>query len=97
MIFAEVKNTPDMDVIYPNLRIVQDGLNKAAQRTMSKATFHRAMKELVDKSFIGPSVDQNMYFLNPNIFFDADCLKFTTEYRKKWGKARLARDSKGLV
>jgi len=49
---------------------------------MSKASFHRAMKELLQKKFIAESMEPNMFWFNPNLFFNGNRMTFVNEYRK---------------
>jgi len=49
---------------------------------MSRASFHRAMKELLQKQFIAESIDPNMFWFNPNLFFNGNRMTFVNEYRK---------------
>jgi hypothetical protein len=49
---------------------------------MSRASFHRAMKELLQKEFIAESLDPNMFWFNPNLFFNGNRMTFVNEYRK---------------
>lgn len=53
-----------------------------AEAPMSKATFMRGMRELIEKGFIAESVAQNRYYLNPDYIWNGDRLAFVKEYRK---------------
>ena len=49
---------------------------------ISRASFHRAMNELLQKKFIAESIDPNMFWFNPNLFFNGNRMTFVNEYRK---------------
>jgi len=56
---------------------------------ISKASFHRAMNELLQKKFIAESIEPNMFWFNPNLFFNGNRMTFVNEYRKiKSGKKK---------
>ena len=38
------------------------------------------MAEMVEKGFVAPSVDMNLWFINPTIFFNGDRIRFVNEY-----------------
>lgn len=50
---------------------------------MSKATYQRGLKELVEKGFVAPSRTQGWFFINPDYMFNGDRLAFVKEYRLK--------------
>lgn len=50
---------------------------------ISKATYHRGIKELIDKEFIAESYAQNLYFINPDYIWNGDRLAFVKEFRLK--------------
>ena len=52
-------------------------------KMISKAAYHRAIEELIEKDFIARTEQINMYFLNPNIYFNGDRARFAMEIRKK--------------
>lgn len=50
---------------------------------VSRASFTRSMKELLEKKFIAESAEPNFYWINPNLFFNGDRMTFIKEYRVK--------------
>jgi hypothetical protein len=38
------------------------------------------MKELVEKLFIAETTEQNIYFINPKLFFNGDRVEFITKF-----------------
>ena len=51
--------------------------------SISKASFHNAMKELLAKKFIAESVEPHKFWINPHLFFNGDRMSFVREYRLK--------------
>jgi hypothetical protein len=49
---------------------------------ISRASFQRAMKEMLLKGFIAESENPNFYWINPHLFFNGDRMVFINEYRK---------------
>lgn len=47
---------------------------------ISQQTFHRGMKELLNKDFIAASERPNWYWINPHLFFKGDRVAFIKEY-----------------
>ena len=57
---------------------------------MSEKTYHRGMRELLEKRFIAESVVPGDYFLNPDYLFNGDRLAFVQEFRLKSAPAGAA-------
>jgi len=76
-----------VDAIY--LHWFDDGLC-GRKVGMSEKTFSRGLKELMINKFIAPK-SQNLYWVNPALFFKGDRVAFIREYRKK--QPRLEGDS----
>ena len=49
---------------------------------MSEYTFHRGLKELIEKGFLRPKMP-NQFWVNPALFFKGDRVAFIKEYRRK--------------
>lgn len=58
---------------------------KAKEFTGYKAdtSIQRGLAELLDNAFIARTDDNNLYYINPQIFFKGDRIVLVTEYRKK--------------
>lgn len=50
---------------------------------ISRQTFHRGMKELLQKEFIAASDRPGMYWINPHLFFKGDRVAFIHEFVRK--------------
>lgn len=57
---------------------------------ISRASFQRALKEMLQKGFIAESENQNFYWINPHLFFNGDRMVFINEYRKEQKKQKPA-------
>lgn len=68
----------DTDSIYLNFMVAEEYSSE-----ISKATFMRGMRELIEKGFIAESVYINQYWINVHLFFNGDRVKFITEYVKE--------------
>jgi predicted transcriptional regulator len=80
-VLAELQKHPDADGIWLPWFTVEDfALEKTIK--ISRTSFQRAMKEMLEKGFIAESENQNFYWINPNLFFNGDRMVFISEYRK---------------
>lgn len=80
LLYLEVQKNTGRDVVY----LSYSDINQA-EIAMSKATFMKGMKELIEKGFIAESLTQGKYFLNPDFMFNGDRLAFIREVRLKGG------------
>jgi hypothetical protein len=71
------------DTIYLNYNKVSEYFVRRGVKPPAKATFFSAMAEMTEKGFVAPSVDTNLWFINPAIFFNGDRVKFVTELRRE--------------
>lgn len=67
------------DKIYLSLNMAQEFYESQGSQ-ISKASYFRGMKELVEKLFIAEAIDTNMYFINPKLFFNGDRVEFITKF-----------------
>lgn len=94
VLLAQVQKAPNTDRVMLNLTIAEDYFTSTKQPVMSKASFHRAVRELIEKQFIAETVLTGLYFINPNLFFNGDRVRFVSEIRKE--KSRKEADEKHL-
>lgn len=50
---------------------------------ISRTSYHRTLKEMLQKGFIAESERPNFYWINPNLFFNGDRMTFISTYVKK--------------
>lgn len=67
------------DKIYLSLNLAQEFYESQGSQ-ISKASYFRGMKELVEKLFIAEAIDTNIYFINPKLFFNGDRVEFLTKF-----------------
>lgn len=80
-LMQELQRTPNAEGVYLSWFRAEEYLSEEDVK-ISRASFHRAMKELLEKKFIAESVDPNMFWFNPNLFFNGNRMTFVNEYRK---------------
>lgn len=80
-LLATLQENPNADGIHLPWFSVED-YSKAHKLKISRTTFHRALREMLEKGFIAESEHPNFYWINPNLFFNGDRMTFISEYRK---------------
>jgi hypothetical protein len=84
VVFAKVQHEAiNKDTIYLNSKAAEEYFQKAGRQAMSRATYDRAVRELLEKRILAQSELPHLYFINPHIFFNGDRVRFISEYRKK--------------
>lgn len=95
-LMVELQKTPNADAIYLAWVGAEEYFSEANLK-VSRASFHRAMKELLEKGFIAESTRPHMFWFNPNLFFNGNRMSFVHEYRRKApqpeGDAHLQKDA----
>lgn len=81
-LMAELQKTPNVDAIYLAWIGVEEYFSHE-QVNVSRPSFQRALKELLEKGFIAESTRPSMFWFNPNLFFNGDRMTFIHEYRRK--------------
>lgn len=71
------------DTIYLNYAKVVEYFERRGVKPPAKGTFFNSMAEMCEKGFVAPSVDTNLWFINPAIFFNGDRVRFVTELKRK--------------
>ena len=80
-LMTELQKTPNADAIYLAW-VGADEYFSENDIKASRASFHRALSELIQKGFLAESTKPNMFWFNPNLFFNGNRLTFVHEYRK---------------
>lgn len=78
----ELQKTPNADAIYLAWIGAEEYFNENDVK-LSRTSFQRAMKELLEKEFIAESTKPNMFWFNPNLFFNGNRMVFVNEYKKR--------------
>jgi hypothetical protein len=80
-LLSTLQKNPNADGIHLPWFTVED-YSKSHSLKISRTTFHRALREMIEKGFIAESEYLNFYWINPNLFFNGDRMVFISEYRK---------------
>lgn len=89
LLYLEVQKNIGKDAVWLSFAMIDQEVSK-----ISRTTFFKGMKELVEKGFVAESIVQNRYFINPDYMWNGDRLAFVKEYRLK--KSRSNADTKTL-
>jgi hypothetical protein len=82
VVLKQVQEHVGQDQILLNLKIAEQYFLDTDQKAMSKATFYRAINEMIAKGFLAPAaVSRDVFFINPNLFFNGDRVKLVKEYQ----------------
>lgn len=79
-LMSELQKTPNADAIYLAWFGAEEYFTHE-NLAVSRPSFQRAMRELLAKGFIAESTKTNMYWFNPNLFFNGSRMAFIHEYR----------------
>lgn len=77
-----IQKNPSCDSIYLNWFTVED-FSEANNLKISRASFHRAITELIEKGFLAEAEDLNKFWFNPHLMFNGDRMTFIREFRVK--------------
>lgn len=83
----ELQKTPNADAIY----LAWVGANEyfsEVKLNISRSSFQRSLKEMMEKGFLAESTKPNLFWFNPHLFFNGDRMVFVREYRKKSEKIK---------
>lgn len=80
-VISTLQTNPNADGIWLPWFDVED-FSVTNDLKISRTSFQRAMKEMIEKGFIAESENQNFYWINPHLFFNGDRMVFINEYRK---------------
>lgn len=87
---------PASDQVFLNAASVESYFTKKGRKPPSRATFTRALDELVRKGFVAYSDRPGLFYINPAIFFNGDRARFVTEFRRKRAQGRADARQLGL-
>lgn len=81
-LMVELQKIPNSDAVYLAWVGAEEYFSEVDLK-VSRASFHRALKELLEKGFIAESTKPNMFWFNPHLFFNGNRMTFIKEYRVK--------------
>jgi len=77
ILYINMQDQKDTDTILLSWEFVDKEISN-----ISRTTYFKGMKELVEKGFIAETMIQNYYFINPNYMFNGDRLSFVKTFVK---------------
>ena len=90
VLLSQVQKSPNNDKVMLSITVAEDYFTETSIDAISKASFHRAIKELLDKQFIAETLLPGLFFINPNLFFNGDRVRFVNEIKRRRGDAEQA-------
>jgi predicted transcriptional regulator len=81
-LLTELQKTPNADAIYLAWIGAEEYFSEQ-DLNVSRSSFQRSMKELLNKGLLAESTKPSMFWFNPNLFFNGNRMSFVHEYRKK--------------
>ncbi len=91
-LIVELQKTPNADAIYLAWIGAEEYFDEHNLK-MSRASFYNAMKDLLNKGFLAESTKPNMFWFNPNLFFNGSRMTFVNEYRRKPSDKTITEDT----
>ena len=92
VILVEVQKIKNKDIIYLDYKYAVEyfcEFKENSKPIISRSTFFKCLKELIENEFIAESTLVNQYFINPKLFFNGSRIKLIKEYRKISPKPNL--------
>lgn len=83
VVLHQLQQTPNRDQILLNLLLAEQYWQTTQQPSLSRSSFHRAVREMLEKQFLAESVMSGLYYINPNLFFNGDRVRFVTEIKRR--------------
>ncbi len=78
------KNAKNVAHIYFSLTDAQHNCEQLGLKPVSQPTYNRGINELIEREFIAINAKgSNWYWINPNILFNGDRIRFIQDYRIK--------------
>ena len=95
VVMAELSRIPPgADQIFLNAGSFEAYYAKQGRDAPSRATYKRALDEMIRKGFLAYSTRPGLFFINPAIFFNGDRVRFVEEVRRK--RVQKAQDARQL-
>ncbi len=81
-VLLAVQERKGKDGIYLSWYEVEQWIRTEEIKGLSRASYHRAIAELILKFLLAESTKPNFYWFNPHVFFNGDRMVYIQEYRK---------------
>lgn len=76
----ELQKTPNADAIYLAWIGAEEYFSEI-NLNISRSSFQRSLKEMMEKGFLAESTKPNLFWFNPNLFFNGNRMTFINEFR----------------
>lgn len=83
LLYIEMQQNIGKDIVYLSYSALYE------EAGISRSTFSRGLKELIDKKFIAAAPAPAMYWINPDFIWNGDRLAFVKEYRRASAKSKV--------
>lgn len=94
VVLQQVQGAIGKDTILLNMAIVEKYFKTQDAKPVPRTTFYRCVKEMIKKGFIAPATDsRDLFFINPNLFFNGDRVRLVTEYHIKRQDSMIPEES----
>lgn len=81
----ELQKTPNADAIYLAWVGAEEYFSEV-NLNISRSSFQRSLKEMMEKGFLAESKKPNLFWFNPNLFFNGNRMTFINEFKIKLKK-----------
>lgn len=81
-LMVELQKTPNADGVYLAW-VGAEAYFSEANINVSRSSFQRALREMIEKGFIAESTKPYLFWFNPNLFFNGNRMTFVHEFRKQ--------------
>lgn len=78
----ELQKTPNADAIYLAWVGAEEYFSEV-NLNISRSSFQRSLKEMMEKGFLAESTKPNLFWFNPNLFFNGNRMTFISEFKIK--------------
>lgn len=96
VLLFQLGKTKDRGEVYLSMKVAEQYFETTAQPRVSSTAYYAAMNEFIEKGFIAESVNANLYWINPSLFFNGDRVRFVKEYRNtEYRQGELELDDSG--
>lgn len=94
LMLAIQKQSKDIAHVYFSIQDANDCCAELQEPPLSQPTYSRGLAELIKRQFIAAnSRGQGWFWINPNVLFNGDRIRFVKEYRVRREQERLEQGS----
>lgn len=83
VLLEQVSAQKNTDIIYLSPTVAQKWHRINTGKDFPQASFYRGRKNLIEAGIIAPSLETNLYWINPRLIWNGDRVDFVTSLRPK--------------